>query len=251
MTALKILLLGETWVTHAIHQKGAATYTTGEYNEGHQPLTEALAQHHDVTVVPNHLATNIAPWTAEEWDEYDVVILSDIAADTLLLHADPFVHGKAVPNRLGELARWVKEFGGGVLMVGGYMSFSGFEGKANFHFTPLAPALPVGMYGFDDRVERPEGISPSTVVDGHPLLDGVSTDWPIFLGYNKLIRRADSEVLVEFEGDPFLAVRQFGEGRTTAFASDCSPHWGSPQFLAWESYAVLWDRMVRWTAGAI
>jgi uncharacterized membrane protein len=32
------------------------------------------------------------------------------------------------------------------------------------------------------------------------------------------------------------------------FAADCSPHWGSPQFLEWPSYQRLWDNLVRWTA---
>jgi uncharacterized membrane protein len=247
----KVLLLGESWVTHSVHIKGAANYTTGEYNEGHQPLTDALkAEGHEVTVIPNHLATNETPWTAEDFDAYDVVILSDIAADTLLLHADPFLRGIAVPNRLVELRRWVKELGGGLLMVGGYMSFSGFEGKANYHFTALADALPVFMYGFDDRVERPDGVVPSIPTAVHPVLDGVESNWPLLLGYNKLQQRPEAQVLVEVDGDPLSTVWEFGAGRAAAFASDCSPHWGSPDFVAWGSYGRFWNNLVGWLAGS-
>jgi uncharacterized membrane protein len=247
---MKILLIGESWMSYGIHLKGSSAYSTGEYAEGHKPLTEALtAAGHDVAYIPNHLATNTAPWTAEDFDVYDVVILSDIPADTLLFHADAFVHGKQTPNRLGELKRWVEDLGGGLMMIGGFMSFSGFEGKANYHFTPLAHVLPVGMYGFDDRVETPEGVHPHSTQTDHPVLEGIDGEWPPFLGYNKLKAIDQGHVLVECGGDPFIAVREVGTGRTSAFASDCSPHWGSPQFLEWPSYQQLWDNLVRWTAG--
>jgi len=244
---MKVLLIGETWVSYGTHIKGSAAYTTGSYGEGYKPLKEALdSSGHTVEVIPNHLAVNETPWTAEEFDAYDVVLLSDIPADALLLHDDPFVRGVPVPNRLAELARWVSELGGGVVMIGGFMSFSGFEGRANYHFTALAPVLPVAMYGFDDRVERPEGIHPAVAQGSHAVLTGVEEEWPMFLGYNKTMARDEAAVAVEFEGDPFLATREVGKGRTVAFTSDCSPHWGSPDFLAWASYATLWSNIVRW-----
>ncbi|MFV0451550.1 MAG: glutamine amidotransferase [Propioniciclava sp.] len=246
---MKVLLLGETWVSYGVHLKGASAYSTGEYAEGHQPLTEALmARGHTVEVIPNHLATTTAPWTAEDFDTYDVVILSDIPADTLLLHSDAFVRGRRTPNRLEEISRWVRESGGGLLMIGGFMSFSGFEGKANYHFSPLARILPVGMFGVDDRMETPQGVHPRPLGD-HPVLREVDLDWPYFLGYNKLRVIEEGTVLAEYDGDPFLAVRTVGAGRTAAFASDCSPHWGSPDFLAWRCYGQFWDNLVRWTGG--
>lgn len=246
---LKILLAGETWFSYGVHSKGFAAYTTGGYEEGHQPLTDALREHgHAVEVMPNHLATRDFPWRRADLAPYDLVILSDIPSDTLLLHPDAFTGGRTTPNRLVELAEWVRLDGGGLLMVGGYMSFSGFEGKANYHFTALADVLPVGMHGFDDRVEAPQGVVPESVADDHEVLAGVGGGWPVFLGYNKLRRLDSASVVVECSGDPFLAVRDVGAGRTAAFASDCSPHWGSPDFLAWEHYGRLWDNLVRWTA---
>ncbi|EAS0890440.1 glutamine amidotransferase, partial [Salmonella enterica subsp. enterica serovar Kentucky] len=32
----------------------------------------------------------------------------------------------------------------------------------------------------------------------------------------------------------------YHKGKVCCFASDCSPHWGSPQFLQWEHYATFW-----------
>ncbi|EME4547181.1 cytoplasmic protein, partial [Salmonella enterica] len=33
--------------------------------------------------------------------------------------------------------------------------------------------------------------------------------------------------------------------KVCCFASDCSPHWGSPQFLQWEHYATFWCNVLR------
>jgi uncharacterized membrane protein len=68
------------------------------------------------------------------------------------------------------------------------------------------------------------------------------------LGYNKLELKEDAKLLAEYNGDPIISVAEFGEGRTMAFASDCAPHWGSPEFCEWEYYSVFWQQAVRWLA---
>jgi len=35
-----------------------------------------------------------------------------------------------------------------------------------------------------------------------------------------------------------------------AFASDCAPHWGPADFLAWEGYPRFWGNLVEWLARA-
>lgn len=242
-----ILLAGETWLSLGVHQKGFSSYTTGTYEEGHVEWMSALTERGwAVDHVPNHRAADDFPWTAEELASYDVVVLSDISADTLQLHPDTLIRGQRRPNRLAEIAGYVRG-GGGFLMVGGYMSFSGFEGKARFHGTDIERILPVRMLGYDDRLEAPEGVTPASRDADHPALAAV-TDWPHFLGYNRLV--ADGgEVLVSFGEDPLLVVGAQGAGRTAAFASDCSPHWGSPEFMAWEGYGPFWDTLLQWLAG--
>jgi uncharacterized membrane protein len=135
-----------------------------------------------------------------------------------------------------------------MLMVGGYMSYSGFEGKARYHNTSLAEVLPVRMLGFDDRVEEPGGVHPRPRTD-HPILTGLPADWPYFLGYNRLTARDGAEVLLSANDDPFLVVGSHGRGRVAAFASDCSPHWGSPEFTAWSAYGRFWSQLLGWVAG--
>ncbi len=241
----RMLLAGETWLSYGIHQKGFSAYTTGGYEEGQTEWVAALeARGWEVDHVPNHLATGDFPWSAEDLGGYDVVVLSDIGADTLHLHPDTFVRGQRTPDRLAEIARYV-EGGGGFLMVGGYLSFSGFEGKARFHGTPIEDILPVRMLGYDDRVEAPAGVTPTVATEGHPILAETPADWPYLLGYNRLVPDGGETVLTVGR-DPLLVVDEHGAGRTAAFASDCSPHWGSPEFMAWSGYGPFWDGLLSW-----
>lgn len=243
----RVLLAGETWISYGIHQKGFSAYTTGGYEVGSDEFVAALeSRGWDVEHLPNHLATENFPTSVEALAAYDVVILSDIGADTLLLHPDSFVRGERTPNRLAVIDAWVRA-GGGFLMIGGYMSFAGFEAKGRYHATAVEQCLPVDLHGFDDRAERPEGVHPE-VTGSHAILEGLPEQWPYFLGYNRLMAKADSHVLLSVEDDPFLVVGQRGQGRSAAFASDCSPHWGSPEFMAWSGYAMFWDQLLTWLA---
>ncbi len=247
----RVLLAGETWLTYGIHQKGFSAYTTGGYEVGSDEFVASLTAHGwDVHHIANHLATEAFPFTIEALSDYDVVILSDIGADTLLLHPDTFVRGERTPNRLAVIDEWVR-LGGGLLMVGGYMSFSGFEGKGRYHATPVEECLPVEIRGYDDRAERPEGVHPRVEAGQHPVLNGLAGPWPYFLGYNRLTAKPQSQVLLAVEDDPFLVVGERGRGRSAAFASDCSPHWGSPDFMEWEGYGPFWDQLLNWLAGRL
>lgn len=246
----RILFAGESWSTYAVHTKGANSYTTSAYEEGAKDLLAALASSgFDVSYMRNHEAAEGFPYTPEELaSRFDVVVLSDIPADSLLLPHAVFAKGEKRPNRLRSLAKFV-ERGGGLLMVGGYMSFAGFEGRARYASTPLAEALPVEISHHDDRVEEPEGVNP-VVARQHPILEGVSGNWPYFLGYNRFKAKAGSEVILSVGEDPFLVIDRRGSGRVAAFASDCSPHWGSPEFIAWPHYSTFWSRLTAWLAGS-
>lgn len=245
----RVLLAGETWLTYGIHQKGFSAYTTGAYEVGSDEFVAALKTGGwDVEHIPNHLATEGFPTSVQALAEYDVVILSDIGADTLLLHPDTFVRGQPTPNRLALIDEWVRS-GGGFLMIGGYMSFAGFEGKGRYHATAVERCLPVEIHGYDDRAERPEGVHPKVQSHDHPILDGLPEPWPYFLGYNRLTAKAGTSVLLSADDDPFLTVGERGRGRSAAFASDCSPHWGSPEFMAWVGYTTFWDQLLGWLAG--
>ena len=248
MSNPKVLLAGESWTSHTIHVKGFDSFTTTEYAEGATWLIEGLeAAGIDVTFLRNHDAPKHFPSSLEELDAYDVVLLSDIGSNTLLLSPDTFVRSQRATNRCSLLNTWV-ERGGGLAMIGGYLSFSGIDGKARFQHTAIADVLPATMYDGDDRVERPEGVVPMLAQPDHPVLAGIDGDWPHFLGYNRLASASGSDVIATIGDDVFVAVGEFGRGRSAVFASDCGPHWGPPAFVEWSHYGRFWNNLVRWLA---
>ena len=87
----KVLLAGESWMSYTTHVKGFDAFYTSTYETGEKWLKAALeAGGYEVTFLPNHLANEEFPFTMEELKQYDLVILSDIGANTLLLPgADP------------------------------------------------------------------------------------------------------------------------------------------------------------------
>ena len=246
---VRVLIAGESWIMHTIHQKGVDDFRTTAYGEGHGWLTAALdANGLSVEHLPNHLASVRFPSKPEELDAYDVVVLSDIGSNTLLLHPDTFERSRALPNRLAQLRDWVGS-GGGLVMIGGYFTFQGFEAKARYAGTPVEEALPVTMLTHDDRVEAPEGVAPRVADANHPIVAGLPGGWPAVLGYNRIVAKAGASVVATVGTDPLVVAWGVGKGRAVAFASDCGPHWLPPAFLEWEGYGRMWGQLMCWAAG--
>jgi uncharacterized membrane protein len=247
--APKVLVAGESWTVHSIHQKGFDSFTTTEYAEGVGWLRDALVSDGwDFHYVPAHVAARDFPTTAEELATYDCVILSDVGTNTLLIHPETFTRFKSLPNRLAAIRDYVAK-GGGLIMVGGYMTFQGIEGKARYHGTPVEEALPVAISPHDDRAETPEGATPEVLVADHPIVAGLPAHWPNLLGYNRITAKDSAATVVRVGVDPLIVAGAFGKGRGVAFASDCGPHWAPPEFVDWKGYAPLWRQMAAWVAG--
>jgi uncharacterized membrane protein len=245
----KVLLAGESWVSAVIDHKGYDAFAHTQVHIGCAALLKALAaEGHEVTHLRSHDVAEFFPLTLEELDAYDVVLLSDVGANTLLLPPVVFEEGRRAPNRLKLLREWVNR-GGGLMMAGGYLSFQGFEAKANYFDTPIEEILPVTLLPYDDRVEAPEGAEGALTDVEHPVTAGLDREWPAILGYQKLAARDDATVLAEVEGRPLLVVREVGEGRTLAYASDISPHWAPQEFMDWAGYGKLFGQAVEWLAG--
>lgn len=245
MSDKKVLLVGESWETFSVHIKGFDTFYTSKYEEGADWIIEALKKaNYKVDFIPNHRASSEFPTSEKEINKYSTVILSDIGANTLLLHPDTFEKSKPTTNRLKLIKRFVEK-GGGFLMIGGYLSFQGIEGKAKYKNTAIEEILPIKMKNIDDRIEVPEGMHPIVNIE-HSITEGLNKKWPMFLGYNKFNADSDSEILVKYKEDPFLVIGEYKKGRTAAFASDCAPHWGSKDFVEWDQYNKLWEQLVNW-----
>ncbi len=245
---MKVLFVGESWVIHSTHQKGFDVFTTVNYEEGGTNFIKSLERSgFDVDYMPCHVASKSFPNTKEALSKYDAVILSDIGSNTLLLHDDTFMRGKKTNNVLTAIKEYVED-GGGFAMMGGYLSFQGIDAKAKFAGTAIEEILPVKLMATDDRFEAPEGITPTITNHSHEILNGVSGEWPHFLGFNILESKDDAEILATCGNHTFMAAWEYGKGRTFAFASDIAPHWGSPEFVAWESYDKLFANAINWIA---
>ena len=251
---LKILLAGESWISTASHIKGFDQFATATYHTGADRFV-SLIENGNLRVdwIKAHDVPKDFPSTTEALSSYDVVILSDIGANAILLHTDTWLNSRVTPNRLKLLRSYVRS-GGGLLMVGGYFSFQGINGGARFRDTPVEDVLPVTMHPFDDRLEAPDGFQ-MTVAASHAITAGIATAGaPALLGLNEVLPRPGAEVLLTAPIDegrvhPLLVVGEAGRGRSAAWTSDIGPHWMPNEFLAWPGTAALFDRLIRWLAG--
>src|SRR5260370_3181263 len=118
---MRVLLAGESRVTHSVHVKGVDSFDTSTYVEGAGRLIEALeAAQIEVDYLPAHLVPARFPATPADLGAYGAVILSDIGANTLLLAPDTFERSAAAPNRLASVEQYVRD-GGSLLMIGGFL----------------------------------------------------------------------------------------------------------------------------------
>jgi uncharacterized membrane protein len=248
-----VLLVGESWVSAATHYKGFDQFGSVTFHLGAEPLVDALKDSaFALTYMPAHEAVRDFPFTRQDLGRYDAVILSDIGSNSLLLHPDVWLSGKTVPNRLKLIRDWTAE-GGGLVMVGGYFSFQGIDGRARWRRTPVETALPVECLPYDDRIEVPEGFRARIIgPKNHPVLAGLGDDWPLLLGANEVALKDAPGVellasLPEAEGGhPLLVTGHFGAGRSCVWTSDIGPHWLPGSFVAWPGYARLWTNILGW-----
>jgi uncharacterized membrane protein len=252
MAKKKLLLVGESWVSTANHVKGWDTFSSITYHLGAEPLVKALeGSPFELTYMKAHEAAADFPSTLKGLQQYDAILLSDIGSNTLLLHPDVWLHGKTFPNRL-KLIREYAEQGGGLMMIGGYFSFQGIDGKARWHRTPVEAALPVTCLSHDDRYEAPEGIEAEIVLPSHPIVAGLNETWPALLGMNEVVTRPgpDVEIIAQAQTDhgplPLLVAGRHGKGRTLVWTSDIGPHWLPSKFVAWHGYRKLWLQAFSW-----
>jgi uncharacterized membrane protein len=245
----RIMIVGESWVTNRTHYKGFDQFTDTMFEVGVTPLKEVLERgNHEVRWMPAHEAQESFPLHREGLSDVDVLFLSDIGANTFLLHPDTWLRGKPTPNRLKLIRDWTLG-GGSLVMCGGYYSFQGINAGAFYHRSPVEEVLPVRISPYDDRVEVPEGATCEVLEPDHPILAGVEGEWPILLGYNRVEADPEAEVLARVEQDPLLLVSEPGNGRALAWTSDIGPHWCPEPFTSWGGYERFWNQAVGWLLG--
>ena len=242
----EILFVGESAFKIHRHYKGFACYETAYVSGNLNPFINAMEKEEvKVTYIRNEEVALNFPLALEELDRFDCIVISDAPADSFLLHPQTLA-GERLPNRFKLMEEYVSK-GGGLVMVGGWMTFAGFQAKARYFLTPLAELLPVQIYTFDDRMEIPEGVYPVVQKKEHPILENIPANWPFFLGYNKTSYRK-GDILMTINDDPLLVADTFGEGRVAVFMSDILPHWGPKEFVSWEYYSIFWSQLFKWAS---
>lgn len=249
MAAVKFLLAGESWVSSSTHYKGWDFFSSTLYETGVEYL-ENVFHNTDIEFIhmPSHIASKEFPSSMDAVNAFDVIALSDIGANTLLLPPETWVGGQSFPNRLKLIADWVRN-GGGLLMCGGYFSFAGIYGAAKYYRSPIESILPVDIYTFDDRVETPEGALPEIIDSKHAVVVGVDEKWPALLGFNELQLKPAAHLIAQVNQYPLLASMSVGQGRSLIWSSDIGPHWCPKEFAEWSGYSKLWQNAVKWLAG--
>ena len=240
----KVLFVGESWTATVTEIKGFNSFSVSKYETGLGKIDKAIEKAgYEFVYMPNHMAADHFPFTMEELKEYACVFLSDVGADTLLIPTETFTVGKRFPNRCRLLKDYVLQ-GGSLLMIGGYMTFTGLGGQGKWWATAVQDVLPVQLLTCDDRMEHCEGVFAEVVDKDHPAVKGIEEEWPPILGYNKSILKEGAELAATVCGDPLLAFGSYGEGKTAIFSSDCSPHWAPEEFCGWEGYDRLFKNIL-------
>jgi uncharacterized membrane protein len=177
------------------------------------------------------------PRTYQELLDGDLILLSDVRADTL-------------PAKwLSWFSESVEEGGLGLMMIGGILSFGGYSDSPPWDITSIGPLLPVDLI---ERQTTSVPWKPVVVAPEDQLMTSLPWDnSPIFHGYNDVTIKEGAELLaVTSDGkrNPFMARWRVGSGRSFAFCTDWTPGWGAT-FMKWHYYPDLTVYAVYYSSG--
>lgn len=138
----KVLLVGESWHVHTTESKGVDVFSYDYYEEATGYIKAALESVGiEFVHIPSHMVEYSFPKTAAELGQYDVVMFSDVGANTLNLPMDVFMRLHPTTNKLEILREYVEQ-GGAFVMIGGYLSFQGIQARGAYKNTPVEELLP-------------------------------------------------------------------------------------------------------------
>ena len=145
---------------------------------------------------------------------FDAILLSDFPAKNT-----PATSQKAIVDQVSK--------GSGLLMIGGWGSFSGPFG--GWRGTQIEKLLPVRLLARDDRVNFPGGAF-ITLKKKHSMFRGLSfKNPPVICGLNQTRPREGSPVLLTakriLDKKEFPLLTVDSHQRIAALATDLAPHW--------------------------
>ncbi len=181
--------------------------------------------------------------------DYDVIVFSDVELKNFQLAPQFFdrkVFGEGIITHPDRVRLTVEAVHAGlrVMFMGGWLSYTGEMGKGGWGRSRLAEILPVKCMETEDLIESTEGFRARATGTGIPAGVDVESLTPL-LGYNRTIALSDATLhaTVQETGDPLLATRSIGKGKTLAFMSDPAPHWGC-NLVQWDQYDAFWAGLV-------
>mgnify|MGYP002814109716 CR=1 FL=1 len=104
----KILLVGESWVSVTTHYKGFDHFVSGGYDTGVAWFRKAMEGWIEWEHMPSHEAQTSFPTEIEDLNDTKAIIISDVGADTFLLHPKTWLNGEKMPNRLKLIEEYVR-----------------------------------------------------------------------------------------------------------------------------------------------
>ena len=161
------------------------------------------------------------PGTAEELARYDLVILANVNGRSLR------------PDGRALLKRYV-EYGGAVLMLGGYYAYG-----AEYHGTELAEIAPVEFVNGRDLVASPDGARIAPVKD--------NAQPRVFWRHN-VTPKPGTRVVLTADSQPLLITGTFGKGRVAVFAGSVmgDPAAGQLPFWEWNQWPSVLAETLAW-----
>jgi uncharacterized membrane protein len=229
-------------------------------------------------VYPVDHPTRGFPRTMAELLKHDVIIHSDIKGQFLSA------------EQLQNMARFVEQFGGGYVMVGGNSAF----GKGGYQKTIIDRIIPVAMQQYADSIKLDFQMQVMVGALDHPLMAiGATREdtlriWtqklPRLHGFNRVDRAKPGAIVLGVTpgysslGTPtasaygqrvVLAAQEIGAGRSMAFTSDTTRTWGEDFETRWGErinpalslseqncdsryYRAFWINAIRWlSAGKV
>ncbi|MDQ4077586.1 MAG: VWA domain-containing protein [Chloroflexota bacterium] len=93
-----------------------------------------------------------------------------------------------------------------------------------------------------------EPFYPTLMGSSNTILTGLNlNEVPLLLGYNGSTLKPDAnEIMRTPQGDPLLATRRYGLGRTVAWTSDLSGRWAD-EWVEWEEFPTFVSQLVAWS----
>lgn len=186
----------------------------------------------------------------------DIIIFGDV--ETQSLHLNPAFFANqfdkkyvTFPDRFDLLKQWIKN-GGHFHMNGGWFSFGGHQGygrwgRCSWQKDTDERVLAVDCLETDDLIESTASFEVRTTAPAHPAVRDL--DWstvPPILGFNETRPGPGATVIAEIRNGnawyPLLAERRVGQGRSTAWTTSGSPHWGL-NLMKWEHYDRFWAQL--------